>query len=286
MRRIPGKSLSCNRGRGVLRANRASIVVICVWLLIGLSVLAVSVGKIAFSQINFSRFYIDREQSYYLSRAALSEAMLQRQADPTAAYDTLYELRDPREIPFQGNSVSYFLVDEESKININSANSDVLARLLDSNFTADEVIDYRKNAPFASIEELLQVDGIDQEDFEEIKELVTANSNKYININTAPREVLEALGCTRDSCDKILDYRRGYDGDEITADDNVFDSLARIAEVFEDLSIDCQQPGLLMTKSINYTLKAQPKIGAREGEATDVIFSGTKIQSWRSAPSQ
>jgi len=269
-----------------IRENRASVVVICIWLLVTLSVLAVSIGKIAYSQINFSRFYIDQEQSYYLAKAALKEAMIERGGDLSSSYDTLYELRTPRLITFGGNSVEYILIDEESKININFAGSNILARLLDSNFTADEVIDYRQNAAFSTIDELLQVDGIDEELFAEIRNLVTANSNKYININTAPEGVLLALGCTQDSCDKILEYRRGDDDLEATEDDNVFDSLSTITEVFQDLSIDCQQAGLLMTKSANYTLRAQPKIGARAAKAIDIIFSSSLIKSWRIASPQ
>ena len=72
----------------------------------------------------------------------------------------------------------------------------------------------------------------------------------------------------------------------MTGDDNVFDTLSKIAEVFQDLSIDCQQPGLLMTKSHNYTLQAYPKIGARQGELTRVIFSSQGIQSWRTAAAE
>jgi|GEM_PF-2937126 len=270
----------------IIRKNHSSVVVICIWLLISLSVLAVSIGRIVFSQINFSRFYIDREQSYYLAKAALKEAMIERQNELTPNYDTLYELRTPRHIDFQGNSVEYVLIDEESKININYAGSDILARLLDSNFAADEVIDYRQKTPFATIDELLQLNGINQELFEAVKEFVTANSNKYININTAPKRVLLALGCTEASCERILQYRRGEDGKEVTKDDGVFDSLTTIAEVFQDLSIDCQKAGLLMTKSSNYTMKAHPKIGARPGGQIDIIFSSSTIQSWRTASSQ
>ena len=256
-----------------LMRNRASIMVICIWLLIGLSCLVISVGRLASSQISLSRFYLDREFSHYLAKAAVKETCLERDNDMTPNYDTLYELRTKRPIDFAAFTGSYYLIDEESKININTADKEILANLFGSDFLAEDVIDYRKEErPFFVIAELLNV-GVDKELFEEIKDFVTVNSNSYVNINTAPKEVLLALGCSEDCSEEILAYRN----------DNIFDSQSTISSVFNDLGIECESSGLLRTKSSNYTIKTSAYIGKREGVAFEVIycFSDKRIISWR-----
>jgi general secretion pathway protein K len=73
-----------------------------------------------------------------------------------------------------------------------------------------------KNAPLDCIEELLMVKGITQEIFYGTKEkpglaqFVTADSDGFININTAPKMVLRALadGISAELADKMDEYRR------------------------------------------------------------------------------
>ena len=255
--------------------------VVCIWLLICLSILSVSIGKVVSSQINFSRYYLDGEQSYYLTLAALKQAMVERDNDSTPTYDTLFELRTLREIAFGVNTAEYALIDEESKVNINYADIEILEELLGSYFLADDLVEYRKENTFTCIEELLNMTEIDQGLFRSINEHITVHGQGSVNINTASKQVLLALGCSQDSCKKILGYRGGEDGRQITPDDAVFDSSQTISRVLQDLSIDCQHHKLFTSKSSNYTLKTQPRIGKRLGEGISVTFSAEEIKSWR-----
>jgi type II secretory pathway component PulK len=249
--------------------------IICIWLLISLTLLAVSLSGLAFSQINFSRFYLDRQFSYYLTRAAVREVSVERENDMTPNYDTLGELRTSRAIDFEGYRGEYYLIDEESKVNINTADSGILSELLDSEYLAQDVIDYRENEhPLLAIEELLGV-GLGEELFEEIRGFITVNSNGFININTAPLEVLLVLGCNQDASDKILDFRSS----------NIFDSQTTISSVFNDLGIDCDYDNLLNTKSSNYTIRTSTYVGNREALSLDVIYNSPerRIESWMPA---
>ncbi len=281
----PGLLRNSSRCCGV--SNRASIMIICIWLLISLAFLAVSVGRLAFSQIRFSRFYLERKFSYCLTKAAVREVCVERDNDATCDYDTLYELRSPRAVDFMDFRGEYYLIDEESKININTADKQILEglfRLFDAESLADDIIEYREEEHlFVTVDECCQA-GVDEELLGQIESFITVNSNGGININTACEEVLLALGCQQDSCRKILQFRRGYDETEATLDDGVFDSQATISSIFDELGIDFNS-GLLQVKSFNYTVKTLTYTGERECEAFDVIycFTDKRIESWKRA---
>jgi len=106
------------------------------------------------------------------------------------------------------------ITDEESKVHLNYASQALLSNLLDNlgiasaDTKADNIVSYRGAAltnPFDTVEELQRVTGITAQDYNTIKNYVTAysftNTNVYrptgprapININTAPFEVLKAV---------------------------------------------------------------------------------------------
>ncbi|MFH1678287.1 MAG: hypothetical protein ABH914_01555 [Candidatus Omnitrophota bacterium] len=252
---------------------RGSIMVVCIWLLISLSFLALSVGRLAYSQIKFSRFYHGREFSYYLAKAAVREAVAGRANDLTLGYDTLYELRTVRPIDFEGIRGEYYLIDEGSKINVNTANKEILAGILNSEDLAQQIIDYRQDERlFIAIEEIMGLE-IEEENFSRIKDFITVNSNGYVNVNTAAGEVFLALGCNSTSVEKILDYR----------EDNIFDSQAAISSVFNDLGIECGYTNLLKAVSSAYTIKTSAYIGERAVGSFDIIYvsADNSIKSWK-----
>ncbi len=160
--------------------------------------------------------------------------------------------------------VRYGMVDEESKININKASRDVLRRLfkittdmddIEADHLAAAIIDWRdadseltiplgsaedydyqslvdpydaKDADFDVLEEVLLVKGMTPEIFESIKRYITIYGDGKVNINTASRSVLFALGLERDIVHKILMYRSGEDLVFGTFDDGVFTLPANI----------------------------------------------------------
>ena len=148
------------------------------------------------------------------------------------------------------------VADEQSRFNINTVARDVLARLAaevlacneaEARAVADAVVDWRdygrhetegffsgdyykslefpypvKEKPFERVDELLLVKGFDRKIFDRLAPFVTVYGDGRVNINTASRPVLIALGFDAMLVDKILRVRRGVDNVEATADDHVF----------------------------------------------------------------
>jgi general secretion pathway protein K len=153
----------------------------------------------------------------------------------------------------------YGLVDEERKLNINKAPFEVLKQFFKSvgettAQEADEIVDaildwidaddeprgngaeegyyaslqppYAcKNKEFQALEELLLVKAMTQEIFDKVKGHVTIYSSGTVNLNTAGKPVLQALGMSAGLAEKVLHFRKGPDGREVTKDDNIFESV-------------------------------------------------------------
>jgi general secretion pathway protein K len=160
-------------------------------------------------------------------------------------------------------SPRYGVVDEESKINLNKTNQVVLTSLLtrvlelkdeDAAKLAAALLDWRqygesevtgffsedyysnlqypypkKSADYETLDEMLLVKGLTQQRYDKLIPYVTIYGDGAVNINTASREVLIALGLGESLADKILSVRRGKDGLEATGDDHVFSKTFEIA---------------------------------------------------------
>ncbi|MBF0479843.1 MAG: general secretion pathway protein GspK [Candidatus Omnitrophica bacterium] len=146
--------------------------------------------------------------------------------------------------------------DEDAKINLNLCDWAVIRRLFqivlavkdeEATALADAVVGWRefgdtqakgfysedyyqqleypykvKHAEFETLDELRLLEGVTEEVYEKILPFVTIYGSGQININTAPKEILMALGLDNSMADKILQVRRGVDDEEYTADDVVF----------------------------------------------------------------
>jgi len=90
-----------------------------------------------------------------------------------------------------------------------------------------------KNADIELNEEILLIKGVTPQLYEEIKRYITVYTSGKININTASQKVLNAILNNQNQeypfiADKIVDYRRGPDDVEGTADDRPIRSLSDI----------------------------------------------------------
>ncbi|MCK9594630.1 MAG: type II secretion system protein GspK [Candidatus Omnitrophica bacterium] len=184
----------------------------------------------------------------------------------------------------------YGMVDEESRVNINAVDFKVLKRLFYLALNADEsdaeglaasVMDWRdadsslilsdrsaedsfyrsgiypyesKDAGLQVLEELLLVRGFNENIFEKIKAYITIYSSGKVNINTAPKTVLMALGIDANVAENIMFFRAGKDGINLTADDNYFESIGNIVpELSRNYSMTVNQIAALssvVTQSI------------------------------------
>jgi len=159
--------------------------------------------------------------------------------------------------------------DEQAKLNLNTVPRQVLVRLFvelkaldvdQAEELAAAIVDWRdadnqseahgaedgyyhglqpasecKDGPFESREELLQVRGMTDALWRQLKPYLTIHGSGSVNINTAARPVLAALGLSERLQENVLVYRCGEDGEPATADDRLFvnttDIVALISQV-------------------------------------------------------
>ena len=114
------------------------------------------------------------------------------------------------------------VVDEERKVNINTADADTLKGLHPAltDAVVEQVIVRRKTRPFAVVNELALLDGLDRDALRAASDdapaglasLLTVFGDGKVNVNTAPVAVLASLpGLDKESAQKIVDYREGGD---------------------------------------------------------------------------
>lgn len=221
----------------------------------------------------------------------------------------------------------YGLIDEERKINVNKTDRHTLQRLLELGLGFEEmdaqnissaIVDWRdgdsalsipagsaedadyrngefpyeaKDADFDVPDELLLVKGVTPEVYEKINEYVTVYGSGRVNINTAPRPVLLALGLGREMVSRIEEFRAGKDGIHGNGDDEIFEVPGMIAPVIKDAFnlADSQVAALtaaadlfLSTESTAFTGRCYAVLNDKEHpyEATFVINKRGKILYW------
>ncbi|NNN05279.1 MAG: hypothetical protein HKL90_05205 [Elusimicrobia bacterium] len=162
--------------------------------------------------------------------------------------------RGPSDDP--GGTAVYGLEDESGRLNLNTASLSQLEALLgeDGQDAAQAIIDWRqtpsdpqalsdidsfyadlprpypcKHAAFESVAELRLVRAITPERYRRLRPWVTVHGRR-VNINTAPRAVLLALGLSSDLTDKIVAYRDSAQAGDADPGDGVFTSAARISQ--------------------------------------------------------
>jgi hypothetical protein len=130
--------------------------------------------------------------------------------------------------------------------------------------------------------------------YDKLINFVTIYGDGVVNINTAPKEVLSALGLADSLIDKILNVRRGKDDIDATADDHIFLQTFDIAaEVnsFIPLNLDearaidaLNRRGVLTTSSFYYTIQATGKLASRSTlKSVRAVYSSReyKIIYWK-----
>ena len=130
--------------------------------------------------------------------------------------------------------------------------------------------------------------------YEKLIHFVTIYGDGAVNINTASKEVLVALGLPDALVDKVLSVRRGKDGIDGTADDQVFSKTFEITAdinsvvqltLDEARAIDAlNMRGFLSTDSYYFTIEATGKLASRSiARTVHAIYSARndKIIYWK-----
>jgi DNA uptake protein ComE-like DNA-binding protein len=208
-----------------------------------LSILAIGTTSGVLQELKLAKFVRDSNVSVYEAES-LVLAMRAIWPNGQAPYaSTLYGLR-PRTFTFGGDTAEVVFTDEESKININTAPSDILARMPGLS-GQQAIIDSIAAASFSLKEELLLIEGVTEEIYGQLKDLVTTYGAGSVNINTASGDALAVLGMDDDLIDKIRQCRAGNDTEEMTEDDKVFSSSAEILPLLEPYSLNPAQRAFL-----------------------------------------
>lgn len=245
--------------------SRGSVLLLTVWTLSILSLLAVGASYYVWIEAKLTSIELDRIKEERLVQAA---AELARQFLPTdlekavTLKDSWARADDFQKIVLDEGVVSLVIEDESGRVNLNSVQASALQSLLEDddsdgaqaivawrqdtsdsaqkqsidNFYASRPVPYPcKHAPFESVSELRLVAGMTPERYRKLSRWVTVFPQR-ININTASREVLSAIGLGASLADKIIAYRRGPDGIEGTQDDGIFSNVAEIEQDLPNLS--------------------------------------------------
>ena len=159
----------------------------------------------------------------------------------------------------KAETVFYGVTDEERRLNLNTSDRQSIQKLValtagvsdeEAGKIAGHIVDWRqygeteiegfysddlyenlqfpykeKKALFETLDELRLVQGINEKIYNSILDYVTVYGGPALNVNTAPWQVLYALGFTEEQAKAIDRIRRGVDGVYGTLDDFYFPDL-------------------------------------------------------------
>ena len=270
--------------------SRGSLLIFVVWTISLLSILIAGMAGQSQFALSLTQRMEQRLNGSYLAMAGLERAVKVLSEDLTIAFDgfgddwannPLAFDRQPvgegvftigSELPDGSAPGTYGLMDEERKINLNTAPHTVLQTLMervgrvrehDAEAMADAIEDWRdedtetkphgaenfyyqglqdayesKDGPFENIEELLLIRGMTPEVYARLVPVITVYGSGQVNVNTAPRGAWQALGLSDSAINGILQQRAGDDKQEGTMDDRAITStLAIEGELASTVSI-------------------------------------------------
>lgn len=221
----------------------------------------------------------------------------------------------------------YGLADEERKVNINKADRETIERLIlhvlnneerarelsaaiydwkeygqsevsglgsDDFYSGLEYSYDKKSADYETLEELMLVKGMNQDVYRWLSDFVTIYGDGKVNVNTAPKTVLIAVGFTDELAQKLLYVRRGADGTDATGDDVIFQTTESLGLVLaqtagleaEEIAVidDLNTRSKLTTFSRHYKIKSSGRLSnSDEKSAIVCVFDAVDgtIKQWR-----
>lgn len=270
--------------------NRGSILVVAVWALVFLSILSLGLARAVAGQINLFR-KVEASQTGATMMQSLCLFVQKERETRKETCDTIYDLRAEKNLGLGRGLMRYTLTDEESRININTATEEVIGRLPGVGPDLARRIVGSSLRPFSVSEELLAVDKFTQEVLQACRDKITTYSNGMVNINTAPVEVLQSLGMDEALAAAILEFRRGPDRQEGTADDGFFGDLSDVnakmgmssllSDVQKTTLADLIKSGAITVSSQNLTINAAAWLGEKKAMQYAVTLNKEKIKRWR-----
>jgi general secretion pathway protein K len=332
--------------------SKASVLIFSLWVLMMLTVFVSAIGLKVRQRIMLASTLEERSRFHHTAEAAvkLAIAFLRQEmvSDPLGATATAKAARynNPeifKELKIEDGTASvgheigfangqpvnvYGLVDEERKVNINTADRNVLSKLIglvshlseaEIYLVVESIIDWReighsqllgsssdayyeglpqpyakKNAPFELVQELMLVQGMDEELYKALEPYITIYGDGLVNVNTAPLTVLMALGLEEPLAQKLIAARAGQDEVEASADDHVFINPYDVTRDLQNLiklekeevvQVDfLNASALIGTSSYYYRINAIGRLGdQRQPLRIDCVYNSRNniIEYWR-----
>ena len=270
--------------------RKASILIMAMWMLVLFTILGTAIYRMFSSQITIAKHLQERSLSYFIARAAVLDARKELRENKKS-YVGLADLRKIRAKDLSTGSFEYYFLDEESKLNVNTASTDFLSKLPGLDRDLAQKIAESALKPFSVKEELLLVDGMTPEIYSLLKDCVTIFGYGVVNMNTAPSEVLFSLGMDEDLISKINFFRYGIDGVEGTEDDKAFESQGDIISILKDNFFISSSQEALLNNLMNaqrigvggsyYTLVLNIKFMEKSIGKYDITINEGSIIQWR-----
>ncbi len=282
-------------------SKRGSLLIFVMWVLCLLSIFTFAVGRAVQQRLRAVETFSDRAYLRDIAEAGVKKALevVNREKPDQAKYEGVNDAWSQSTVDFKEiqvgrgvfsvfyvdsenpKEVHFGVVDEESKLNLNTVKSMVVMnRLFESaaglpkemaQIISASLIDWideddvlsehgaeteyyqtkippyeSKNAPIGSMEELLFIRGITPKIYAKILPFVTIYGDGKVNLNTARKPVLKAIGFSDQLIDKILGYRAGRDKIRGTEDDQVFRSLETVtADLNQFIELDDKEKSSL-----------------------------------------
>ena len=270
--------------------DSASILIVCLLMLTLFSILALGIYKIVSSRAVFAMRVESSVISQRLARSCVVYAMAERKKD-LSKYDVLNKFGNKTEKELGRGKFSYTIIDEESKVNINTAPVEVISRLPGLNLKLAQAISASELRPFKLKEEVLLVGGINKEIYSGFKDFITVHTAGKVNINTASPEVLKALGFDDGIIDIIKDFRAGEYKEELAEYNGVFTDTSAVLSTMRSLVgfsgpeeaniIQVLGKNLITVASANFCLQIDTEILGRPAAKFVVIIDKEgKIKEW------
>ena len=266
-----------------MNKKASALFVMALWLVSIFSLFAAGLYRLCAAQLKVSARL---EESIKAENAALSLlAYAQARAKTDPWFESMLKFGQLADVGFECS-----VAGEESKLNLNQASPEAIARLPGFDRGLAEAISASAFRPFTAGEELPLVEGMSPEILSQAGQFITIHSNGKVNINTASRQVLFAAGLADDAIDDvILPFLAGDDKTPGTDDDRIFKSsqaaieqvqgrlgntaAAQVQDLFNRRALD--------VKSETFNLKIVTKRFDKLLREYDIIFTADKLLCWR-----
>ncbi|MDP2920766.1 MAG: type II secretion system protein GspK [Candidatus Omnitrophota bacterium] len=198
-----------------MKNEKASVLILVLWVLIILSLLSMAVSSRSSSDIKLAKYEADSVKSLYLARAGVAKAIAELNKDNSGFTSLNQDWNKEKEFGFGGGVVKYSASDEEGLVNLNGQvlkKENLKSLGMDDNLS-DSIMNYKnikkRDKGFEFMEELFLINGMTKDIYDAIEPYATIyrGDDSKVNINTASENVLMAITGSAIQTAVILDYR-------------------------------------------------------------------------------